>query len=369
MAPRRQQRPDAWQPNAHAIDLTLDSSPEPEQRNSMPSRQPHRQSQLKWEGQSSTIPRMVVGSKVIPHASQVSAMEAPSRPIHPEHLRNIIDTSDSTALRQVLFNLCQWSPALSGAVARGLAPHSTFAKQLKDRNRNASSAHRTASRPVASIAPVSNTAVKLEKPGLMSNSKFKQEQSPTPIRNQSQTSTAYDGRHVAPRATIKQENAPNSHHTTADDELRRPQSVMRSAQRVSSSQSANRHQHGGPATLSSGRAKPSSSFQKNMPAKIKQEANNRSKSMMKTCVRCDNLFRDDEDDFCMYHPGEFGKQEDGILLWSCCLDSQECAGCEFAGLHTDDAEDLTEEEDFPTRKRPSPAPHSSGVDHKRRKNS
>lgn len=48
----------------------------------------------------------------------------------PEHLSRIINTSSSTAIKGVLLELCKLSPALSGAVARGLAAHSTFAQDL-----------------------------------------------------------------------------------------------------------------------------------------------------------------------------------------------------------------------------------------------
>jgi hypothetical protein len=50
--------------------------------------------------------------------------------INPQHLTQIIDTAPESALKSVLKELCKLSPALSGAVARGLATQSLFARDL-----------------------------------------------------------------------------------------------------------------------------------------------------------------------------------------------------------------------------------------------
>ncbi|KAF2105803.1 hypothetical protein BDV96DRAFT_355436 [Lophiotrema nucula] len=47
-----------------------------------------------------------------------------------DHVYHIIRTTDPQAIQTVLFNLCKVSPALCGAVARGLAPHSTYAQSV-----------------------------------------------------------------------------------------------------------------------------------------------------------------------------------------------------------------------------------------------
>jgi hypothetical protein len=98
-----------------AIDLTL-SSPEPEQRPRLPLQQQQLPTYFKEERKASRIPPHTPNSRV--------------RPIDPQHLARIIDTSSSQAVKDVLTDLCKLSPALSGAVARGLARHSTFAQGL-----------------------------------------------------------------------------------------------------------------------------------------------------------------------------------------------------------------------------------------------
>jgi hypothetical protein len=54
----------------------------------------------------------------------------PGPSIDPQHLVRILESCDVRALRYVLLNLCKTSPALSGAVARGLAPYSVFAQAI-----------------------------------------------------------------------------------------------------------------------------------------------------------------------------------------------------------------------------------------------
>jgi hypothetical protein len=111
-----------------AIDLTL-SSPEPEQRPRVPlheqrlptyfkSESSHHQEafQVKGEGRTAKMPS--------------STSDTRERSINPQHLARIIDSSSSQAVKDVLKDLCKLSPALSGAVARGLARHSTFAQGL-----------------------------------------------------------------------------------------------------------------------------------------------------------------------------------------------------------------------------------------------
>lgn len=45
-----------------------------------------------------------------------------------DHVHRILRTSDPQAIQSVLLDLCKLSPALCGAIARGLAPHSTYAQ-------------------------------------------------------------------------------------------------------------------------------------------------------------------------------------------------------------------------------------------------
>lgn len=75
------------------------------------------------------------------HSAQATptAQPLPLRPLHgplplvdSDHIRQIVNTSPREEVTELLVHLCKSSPALSGAVARGLAPHSTWAKATID---------------------------------------------------------------------------------------------------------------------------------------------------------------------------------------------------------------------------------------------
>ncbi|KAJ4324050.1 hypothetical protein N0V94_001552 [Neodidymelliopsis sp. IMI 364377] len=118
-----------------AIDLTL-SSPEPEPR-ARPQANAHQRQQ-----QPATGPKQETGSSSrgvdygIRYAQEQdgsrsrNAPQLQPRQIHPQHVTQIIDSSNPRALRQVVLQLCKTSPALSGAIVRGLAPYSSYAQTL-----------------------------------------------------------------------------------------------------------------------------------------------------------------------------------------------------------------------------------------------
>ncbi|KAL5119354.1 hypothetical protein ACEQ8H_002623 [Pleosporales sp. CAS-2024a] len=101
-----------------AIDLTL-SSPEPEQQRRLPQQQ-RVHSYFKGEP----------GSSSRQNGTGQNPSRAHSRAVDPEHLAKIVKSTDYQVVEEVLLDLCLQSPALSGAVARALAPHSTFAQSL-----------------------------------------------------------------------------------------------------------------------------------------------------------------------------------------------------------------------------------------------
>lgn len=137
------------------IDLT-GSSPEPGQRPRLPPQQQRLQTYFKTESQNG--PSSSARVKTEPKTSEMRLRGPQQRPrqINPQHLALIIDTSSSQALKSVLLNLSKTSPALSGALARGLAPHSTFAQRLirqqrqkqQAQNQQAQQRQASASRPV-----------------------------------------------------------------------------------------------------------------------------------------------------------------------------------------------------------------------------
>lgn len=123
-----------------AIDLTL-SSPEPESRSQHRSyshtQQQQRVGTMREEPRSSH--RGMHSSKDDAQREGVARSGIPlqqlQRRINPQHVKQMIDTSNHRALRSVVLQLCQTSPALCGALVRGLEPHSPWAQALISRQR------------------------------------------------------------------------------------------------------------------------------------------------------------------------------------------------------------------------------------------
>jgi len=104
------------------VDLTLSPSPSPPRRRPYPHPQPL--PPLKTEFPTPRRPARPLPAVPAPAPAPAPA---PVR-INPDHLRRIIDSSDPKKVADLLFDLCIMSPALSGAVARGLAPQSSWAR-------------------------------------------------------------------------------------------------------------------------------------------------------------------------------------------------------------------------------------------------
>ncbi|KAF1960708.1 hypothetical protein CC80DRAFT_263104 [Byssothecium circinans] len=123
------QLPGAWPTSledngVECVDLTGDSPPPRSQARHRPRLQ-QTPTYVKREPQNMT------SAEMSDHNSAHSGRsEAIGPAIHPDQLRQIIATSDPTQVQNVLLNLCKMSPALAGAIARGLAPHSTYARSL-----------------------------------------------------------------------------------------------------------------------------------------------------------------------------------------------------------------------------------------------
>jgi hypothetical protein len=107
------------------IDLTL-SSPEPEEGRRLPPQRQHLPSYfMKEPGADSRVKREqgAPGPRLNGSRSHTPA-------INPQHLARMLDTTEPRALKSMLLELCKHSPALSQAVARGLAPYSMYAQGL-----------------------------------------------------------------------------------------------------------------------------------------------------------------------------------------------------------------------------------------------
>jgi hypothetical protein len=111
------------------IDLTL-SSPEPEQRRQLPPQQQYLPPHLKKEPGSDFGDRAQVKRERGVNGPRPHKSRSHTQPINPQHLARMMDTTEPRVIKSVLLELCKLSPALSGAVARGIAPHSMFAQGL-----------------------------------------------------------------------------------------------------------------------------------------------------------------------------------------------------------------------------------------------
>lgn len=129
--------------HAEAVDLTF-SSPEPESRPRHALQQQRLPSHFKVEARSHDRHRQSKNPEFRTSRATGDSLSQ-DRPVAPQDLARIIDTSSSTAIKNVLLELCKMSPALSGAVARGLAAHSTYAQDLINK-------HQQLPRPSASTS-------------------------------------------------------------------------------------------------------------------------------------------------------------------------------------------------------------------------
>jgi hypothetical protein len=117
-------------------------------------RQRQQQQRQQQQRQQQHIPRPPPATQTLPRPvhhpsarqSSSNAYHAPapaqSRHVNPQHVARILESSDVRAIRHVLLTLCKASPALSGAVARGLAPYSVFAQAVVGSSQRAQPAQR-----------------------------------------------------------------------------------------------------------------------------------------------------------------------------------------------------------------------------------
>ncbi|KAF2012949.1 hypothetical protein BU24DRAFT_261920 [Aaosphaeria arxii CBS 175.79] len=121
------------------LDLTLLSSPSPEPESHSRSHAPprptssngvKRESSFTSERKTKPESHRHQSSSRPPYAHSPSRGNPPTPAINPRHLEDIIHTSSHHAVKNVLVELCKLSPALAGAVVRGLAPHSPIGRNL-----------------------------------------------------------------------------------------------------------------------------------------------------------------------------------------------------------------------------------------------
>ncbi|EUC48620.1 hypothetical protein COCMIDRAFT_23597 [Bipolaris oryzae ATCC 44560] len=320
-------------PETDTIDLTL-SSPEPEFWSPSPTREqiraPPQQSHLSFgptyntsrvKQESGHVPRIKSDPGQPSHIQTTSAqpsrgmmsfgqsatssrnLVAPqqARPINPSHIQSIISTVSPYVLQTVLVELCQISPAFSGALVRGLAPHSTSARNMINQHRM------EIDRNFAYEAM--NTTSSSGRYTSQGNQRSYIRQHPY-------------GSHTIPR--IKRE--PHRPTTpSSDSELRRPGPSSQKVALPAATRLPLHHLTGG---------SPSSNITSNAATVTQRtdEVQKTTPNVTKTCTKCHESFSGDEEP-CIYHPGRKIKQEDGTIIWSCCQEDMLSVGCDFGGTH------------------------------------
>ncbi|EMD64800.1 hypothetical protein COCSADRAFT_314710 [Bipolaris sorokiniana ND90Pr] len=335
-------------PETDTIDLTL-SSPEPEPWPQSPTREqiraPPQQSHLSFgptyntsrvKQESDHVPRIksdpgqpsriqtasTQPSRVVMDFGQSATssrnLVAPqqARPINPSHIQSIISTVNPYALQTVLVELCQISPAFSGALVRGLAPHSTSARNMINQRR----------------MEIDRNAAYEAVNTISSSGRYGSQVSQRSYTRQHPYSS-----HSIPR--IKREPYRPS-TPSSDSELRRPGPSSQKAVRPAAIRTPLHHLAGG---------SPSSNITSNVATATQRadEVQRVIPNVTKTCTKCHESFSGDSEP-CIYHPGRKVKREDGTIVWSCCQEDMLSVGCDFGGTHTTQNH---EPEDMPTERK------------------
>jgi hypothetical protein len=327
------------------IDLTLSSpEPEPEPRRRPPPRPqprpPQRQAQLYFgrEPRPYGMSNVKMEASRSVNSAQNPVAPQPARPINPEHIKQIIDTADPRALRRVLLELCQVSPAFSGALVRGLAPHSTSAQDMISQNR------------MRSQQPKVKTQDDEESDDIYQETKMKLARSvhQTPNHSKYPAQSRGDGGSRAPReshgssstAQIKRETREES-VSEAEPEPRLPGAYPRTQQ------TPIRNPPSHPSTFN----QTPRILTKVTP--LPTSINKASAPTPQTCTVCHELFVDVNAP-CVSHSGRKMRQGDGSIVWECCGEDIDHPGCDFSGQHVTGEE--SEEDTHIRQKRPSALP-------------
>ncbi|KAH7379590.1 hypothetical protein BKA66DRAFT_394397, partial [Pyrenochaeta sp. MPI-SDFR-AT-0127] len=312
------------------IDLTL-SSPEPEQRPRVLPQQSQLPHFFKSEPRVSG-PTHIKNERQRPGASVRTGTPHQARPVNPHHLAQIINTCDSHALKKVLLDLCKLSPALSGAVVRGLAVHSARAHGVVKQHRRSQQTSTPRQRSewddgdsterirkrfsVPSRAIPANSRLSGSLGGdLKSSFSTVPHQSVAYPRVESSVS----------KPQIKRDNSSGPLGSDEDDyDVHVPGSFPRSAQGKIVARPKLLNMNGDPSAAS----------YTPKPQSIAEQMSNSQRGKLqepRRCIQCHDLFTG-EDDVCIYHPGQRIQRDGCVDLWTCCNEPASDLGCQF-GSH------------------------------------
>jgi hypothetical protein len=315
------------------IDLTT-SSPEPEQRARAPPQQQRLPAYFKQEARADFggSSRIKTEQRAPEMKSRGSRQRA--RQIHPQHMARLIDTSNPQALRAVLLTLCKTSPALSGAVARGLAPYSTFAQGLIKQHHQQNQQGST-SRAVKPEENAQDTYTRMKQrltaPRSTSASSLNRVQSPANISSTigAAHNPRYAGSQSVPR--IKREPPPDMGDTDSDNDSFIPGAFPHSSQQATPNRLPLRSTPGPSTAFRSPRL---NSFHERL-ARAQGTPSVKIKAERQSCTLCHKPI-EDETDTCFYHPDSEVNAE-GDLRCTDCKEPLWEMGC-MLGMHVSESD-------------------------------
>jgi hypothetical protein len=315
------QRPTNARPPANdveTVDLTLSSSPEPDRQPKQPQSQSQSQRQHNRYPDQPRLPSHLKkehgktpirsnGASSSSSRSQIAAAAAAPHPlpsVSADHIRQIINSSPPQKIAQLLLDLCKSSPALSGAVARGLAPHSSWAQHtINDYQRRTG-----LPRVKSGLGKPSSSAATLLKPS-PDNRSYGSPRTPhpkVPVKSELDTLEPESDDSLSDLDTLLEEH---SRSNTAKS-VAGPSSINRTATYYTPT-SSHASRSGGRSALS---------------VRVKPEP----KDTAQSCMQCNKTIQPGTS--CLFHVGRTKLGPNKIALWTCCSRPVDTAGC-CAGEH------------------------------------
>ncbi|KAF2475776.1 uncharacterized protein BDR25DRAFT_300757 [Lindgomyces ingoldianus] len=276
------------------LDLTLSPSPEP---------LPGRLTQLPIARAKRETPSTIKVDGIFQRPIQASAPRTgqhtrlnPDKRINPDRLATIIDAADPKAFRDVVLYLCKLSPALSGAIARGLAQYPTSAQPTIANHR-----HRPAN--------PSNAMPSLDSSYLSGDD--------SSLPGSPQADVYAEPEYASPALSDASSSSAFSTRSSRDSSTRPPLQSLKPPSRSlpHSSHNADLRKSASHPLFKPAAARPSHTQQ---PTR-------------KVCRQCNNHFNEGVEDICNYHPGQ--KQDAGDMfgrpmsVWTCCKRQYWEPGC------------------------------------------
>lgn len=284
--------------------------PQPRRQSSLqqpqvqPQQQSHQRQQnpVSTKGEHRTSSSKTVSNKTVAGPSHRTSSTAPPAPkINEVYLRRLIDTTPVGELKDLLLELCKTSPALSGAIVRGLAPHSTWAQNtIRDYQKRAVRVQvKHANSSSAILSPASSGVLNH---GLSSTSRPTSSVKPEldPLETDSDSSLKDLQFLMNPTTPLPKTPARSKPGNSARSDLKVPSAT----------------QNRPPSLSGSTVAGPSS--------KVKSEP----RHVLPYCMQCEE--RAMPKSTCRFHVGRPRVQKKGtpgVKLWTCCTKPLDSVGC------------------------------------------